>query len=177
MGKNLKGKQLEKGISQRKDGMYSARFVTKRGKRVERYFEKYPEARRWLADARYEDAHGDLSAASGMTVNAWFSYWMDTFKQSVRPNTQRNYRDRYRLNIQPVIGHMQLADVKQLHCQSILNAMKDSYAASTINQTFITLNSMFKSACQNDIIPRNPVKGITLPKQLKRVDDIRFLVL
>ena len=28
MGKNLKGKELGAGISQRKDGRYSARFVT-----------------------------------------------------------------------------------------------------------------------------------------------------
>ncbi len=37
MGKNLKGKELGAGISQRKDGRYSARFVTSSGKRVEKY--------------------------------------------------------------------------------------------------------------------------------------------
>jgi hypothetical protein len=36
MGKNLKGKELEKGLSQRKDGKYSARFITGNGKRVEK---------------------------------------------------------------------------------------------------------------------------------------------
>ena len=35
MGKNLKGKELGAGISQRKDGRYSARFVTSSGKRIE----------------------------------------------------------------------------------------------------------------------------------------------
>ena len=32
MGKNLKGKDCGKGIYQRKDGLYSARFVDKTGK-------------------------------------------------------------------------------------------------------------------------------------------------
>ena len=38
MGKNLKGRELGKGLSQRQDGRYSARFVTKTGKRTEKYF-------------------------------------------------------------------------------------------------------------------------------------------
>ena len=37
MGKNLKGKECGKGICQRKDGLYYARFVDKTGKRHEKY--------------------------------------------------------------------------------------------------------------------------------------------
>ena len=33
MGKSLNGKELGKGISQRKDGLYQARFVNRFGKR------------------------------------------------------------------------------------------------------------------------------------------------
>lgn len=52
MGKNLRGKELGACLSQRKDGRYSARFVTACGKRVEKYFESYQDARKWLAEAR-----------------------------------------------------------------------------------------------------------------------------
>lgn len=45
MGKNLKGKECGKGIHQRKDGLYSARFVDRFGKRHEKYFQTLPEAR------------------------------------------------------------------------------------------------------------------------------------
>lgn len=44
MAKNLKGKELGKGISQRKDGRYSARFVSSSGKRIEKYFDTPNEA-------------------------------------------------------------------------------------------------------------------------------------
>ena len=53
MGKNLKGKEIGTGISQRKDGLYCARFVNKRGKYQERYFSTLPEARNWLDDAKH----------------------------------------------------------------------------------------------------------------------------
>ena len=42
MGKNLKGKECGKGIYQRKDGLYHARFVDKAGKRHEKYFHGCP---------------------------------------------------------------------------------------------------------------------------------------
>ncbi len=40
MGKNLKGKEGGKGICQRKDSLYYARFVDKTGKRHEKYLPK-----------------------------------------------------------------------------------------------------------------------------------------
>ena len=65
MGKNLKGKELGKGISQRKDGRYSARFVASTGKRVEKYFTYVGDARQWLADTRLMDLNGsELSTKS-----------------------------------------------------------------------------------------------------------------
>ena len=57
MGKNLKGKECGKGIYQRKDGLYFARYYTKNGKRKEKYFATLPEAENWLADTRYEERH------------------------------------------------------------------------------------------------------------------------
>ena len=57
MAKNKNGKELGKGISQRKDGRYSARFVTQGGKRVEKYFHTLHEARRkmlpWAQNYRF----------------------------------------------------------------------------------------------------------------------------
>ena len=40
MGKDLKGKELGVGISQRKDGLYTARYTDRRGNRRQKYFKK-----------------------------------------------------------------------------------------------------------------------------------------
>ena len=92
--KIIRIESLERGLSQRKDGRYSARFVTKTGKRVERYFDSLPQARNWLDDARYKDKHNaevgtfdmvadeiiknDASVQdfNEMTVDEWFDFWM-----------------------------------------------------------------------------------------------------
>ena len=57
MGKNIKGKECGKGIFQRKDGWYIARFVDKRGTRHEKYFKTLPEARNWQADSQCQDRY------------------------------------------------------------------------------------------------------------------------
>ena len=73
MGKNLKGKEIGKGICQRKDGLYTARFISQDGVRREKYFKTIPEARNWLADAIYLDRHSEFEVSSSMTVAEWFS--------------------------------------------------------------------------------------------------------
>lgn len=175
MGKSLKGKECGKGICQRKDGLYSARFVSKQGKRQVKCFSTLPEARNWLEDAKYADKHDNIFLPPDMTVDTWFEYWIDHIVGDLAPNTRRNYRERYTHNIQPVIGGMQLAAVKPMHCKMVLNRMEDGYAGSTIRQTYIAMGTMFRSAVINDLIAKHPMDGVRYTKPVRAVDDIKFL--
>ena len=175
MGKNLKGKECGKGICQRKDGLYSARFTNKHGKRFVKCFSTLPEARNWLEDARYADKHGNLLIPSAMTVDEWFEFWIENIVSDLAPNTRRNYRDRYKQNIQPVIGGMQLDAVKPMHCKIVLNRMEECYSGSTIRQTYIAMGTMLKSAVTNDMIEKHPMDGVRFNKPVRAVDDIKFL--
>ena len=191
MGKNLKGKECGKGICQRKDGLYFARFYAKNGTRQNGYFKTLPEAKKWLADAKYEDTHNLIVTAPDMTVDKWFNYWIDNIICDLAPNTIRNYRERYERNIQPLIGTMCIADVKPMHCKAVLNRMETEYAGSTIRQTYIsmgttyagstirqayiTMGTMLKSAVMNDIIAKHPMNGVRYTKPVRAVDDIKYL--
>lgn len=143
MGKNLKGKECGKGISQRKDGFFQARFVDQQGRRCTKYFKTLPEARNWLEDARYHDKHGESFEGFDQTVDEWFEYWTANIIADLAPNTIRNYKERYIHNIQPIIRHMKLTDVKPMHCKKVLLEMYPNYAGSTIKQTFITMGAFF----------------------------------
>lgn len=157
MGKDLKGKELGKGISQRSDKFYVGRYTNKYGKRVQKVFPKLQECRQWLADSQYKDEHSNIDFPQDMTVDAWFEYWISIKKRTVRPNTVRNYTERYHRNIKPVIGEKLLSSVNTIHCQSIMNKMGDEgYRTSTIYQARITLYNMLDYAYQNDVILKNP---------------------
>lgn len=159
MGKDLKGKELGEGIVQRSNGTYQARFVDKFGKRRQKKSKKLQEVRQWLADATYIDKHSDLDQASDMLVDAWFEYWIGIKKQTVRPNTVRNYSERYERNIKSVIGNKLLTDVKPVHCQKIFSNMaEEGYKTTTIYQTRIALYNMLEFAKENDVLINNPCK-------------------
>lgn len=175
MGKSLRGKECGKGICQRKDGLYHARFVDKAGKRHEKYFQTIPEARNWIEQAKYADKHEDVFVPSDTTVDAWFSFWIENIVGDLAPNTLRNYRERYKQNIQPIIGKMLLSDVKPMHCKKVLLSMDADYAGSTIRQTYITMGTMFKAAKMNDLITKHPMDGVRFTKPVRAVDDIKCL--
>lgn len=95
MGKNLKGKQLGKGLGQRKDGLYYARCRNYRGEREERCFKTLPEAKNWRQEQLYLRLHpeGRTVASPNMTVDAWFNQWVKDVVGNRAPNTVRNYRE------------------------------------------------------------------------------------
>lgn len=159
MGKDLRGKELGEGIYQQPNGTYCARFVDRFGKRKAKRSKKLQEVRQWLADATYINEHSDIEQATSMVVDAWFEYWIDVKKKTVRPNTVRNYTERYYKNIQNVIGKKLLTEVKPIHCQKIFTNMADEgYRTSTLYQTRITLFNMLEFAKENEIILSNPCK-------------------
>ena len=175
MGKSLRGKECGKGICQRKDGLYSARFVSSERKRQVKCFSSLPEARNWLEDAKYADRHEDVFAPPDMTVTEWFEFWISHIVGDLASNTKRNYRERYKQNIQPIIGKMLLSDVKPMHCKKVLLSMDADYAGSTIRQTYITMGTMFKAAKMNDLIAKHPMDGVRFTKPVRATDDIHFL--
>ena len=175
MGKSLRGKECGKGICQRKDGLYSARFVSSEGKRQVKCFSSLPEARNWLEDAKYADRHEDVFAPPDMTVTEWFEFWISHIVGDLAPNTKRNYRERYEYNVKPVIGKMRLTDVKPMHCKMVFNRMEASYAGSTIRQTYIAMGKMFRAAVMNDMIQKHPMDGVRYTKPVRAPDDIHFL--
>lgn len=159
MGKDLRGKELGEGIYQQPNGTYCARFVDKFGKRKSKRSKKLQEVRQWIADATYIDEHSDLDQATDMLVDAWFDYWISIKKKTVRPNTVRNYTERYERNIKGVIGKKLLTEVKPIHCQKIFSDMaEEGYKTTTIYQTRIALYNMMDFAKENDVIINNPCK-------------------
>ena len=159
MGKDLKGKELGVGIAQQTDGLYVARFTDRYGRRQSKRFKKLQECRQWIADATYIDEHTDIENAADMLVDAWFEYWISVKKKTVRPNTVRNYTERYERNIKGVIGKKLLTEVKPIHCQKIFSDMaEEGYKTTTIYQTRIALYNMLDFAKENDVIINNPCK-------------------
>ena len=176
MGKSLKGKELGKGIGQRKDGLYYARCTNKSGQRLEKCFQDLKEARNWQKEQQYRQVHPEIkSAPPKMTVNEWFDFWQTNLLTGLAPNTVRNYRERYEKNAKAILGKLLLTEVRPMHCKAVFNGMTGTYAGSTIRQAYIALGSMFKAAKENGLIEKHPMDGVRFDSPVKAVDEIHFL--
>ena len=177
MGKNLKGKEIGKGICQRKDGLYVARFVNRYGNRTTKCFPTIPEAKNWLSEAKYADSHEEVFVPSEMTVDDWFNFWIENIVGDLAPNTRRNYRERYNRNMKAILGRLKLSDVRPMHCKAVLTRMDQDYAGSTIRQAYIAMGTMFRSALMNGLIAKHPMDGVRYTKPVRAVSDIKFLTI
>jgi len=158
MGKDLKKKDLGKGITQQKNKKYRVRFKVSDDYTIDQEFDTEREAKSFLDTTKYEVEHGLVLSERSTTVNEVFKKWIEHKIAIDRAeNTIRNYRNRYFFNIKDEIGSMRIVDVKPIDIQGVLNKMKADYATSTIQQTYDTMRGLFWFAVGNDYIRESPV--------------------
>ena len=165
MGKDLNGKELGTGISQRKDKKYQARFVDRFGKRRYIYGKSIKEVKNNLAKAKAEDTLKQNIVDDSTTLNEWYHKWMKVYKLPViRENSRIFYNHIYESKIFPVLGKMKLSDITKLQISALLNNLKENgYKWETLNKTKILLNDMFERALEDNFVSKNPAKGVRIP--------------
>lgn len=164
MGRDLKGKELPKGISQRKDGRYVGRFTNRFGERPEYKSFKLNEVKNALEKAIYEDKLKLNTRNSEITLDEWYEKWLTIHKYGIiKANTKAGYIGHYKKHISPKLGKAKIADITQLQIKSLLNKMdKAGYGYEMKNRTRIMLVDMLDKAMQDEMLNRNPAKGIKI---------------
>lgn len=163
MGKDLKGKELGAGISQRKDGLYQARYTDRWNKRKTIYNKSLRELRNQLAEAM-SDNKKFLNIKEDMTLDEWFDRWMEIYKEkSIRPNTKREYVHIYQKNISPYIGCRHINTFVKSDIQRLIDiAHDDGYLYERQNKIKVILKDMLQRAVEDNLLINNPVSGIKL---------------
>lgn len=163
MGKDLKGKELGVGISQRKDGLYQARYSDRWGKRKTIYNKNLRELRKQLAEAISGNERFS-SIKDEITLDKWFDRWMEIYKEkSVRPNTKREYVHIYKKSISPYIGGRLINSLVKSDIQRLVDkASDDGYGYERQNKIKVILRDMLQRAAEDNLVINNPVSGIKL---------------
>lgn len=157
MGKSLDGKELGRGVTQQKDGYYSARFTNSKGIRVSKRFKDLLACQQWIAEETHKDNRSSIIKPYEMVVDEWFQTWIQMKGASIRSRTKEGLVRNYKLHIHPVIGSMKIGSVRLAHCQEICNYMgQTGKKSSTVGVIKSIMHDMFQSAYENDLIPKNP---------------------
>lgn len=163
MGKDLRGKELGLGLTQRKDGLYQARYTDRWGKRKTIYGTNLRKLRKQLAEAIADDQ--SLKSVKGeITLDQWFERWMEIYKEKcVRPNTKREYTHIYKKNISPYLGGRFINSLAKSDIQLLIDrTSENNYAYERQNKVKVILRDMLQRALEDDLIIKNPVSGIKL---------------
>lgn len=177
MGKDLKGKELGTGLSQRKDGRYEARAMIN-GKRINLYdFD--------LAQLKYnfekekklikENKQIDKKEAE-KTLKEWYQEWFKNIKSpQLKTKVSRNTYDRKIRNTYiSILGDKKLKDIMQMDIQIATNELcAKNYVDRTISEALGVLRDCLDIAVLNRYISCNPCVNIhiktTGPKADRRV--------
>lgn len=163
MGKDIKGKELGAGLSQRKDGVYQGRYKDRFGKIKYIYSAKLSEVKKELAVAIADNVQF-TSVREEITLDMWFKRWMDIYKKkSVRPGTIRLYTHIYNKNISPFVGNFKINSLTKSDIQGVVDSASDSgYKYERQDKIKVILNDLFNRAIEDDLMLKNPAKGIKL---------------
>ena len=163
MGKDLKGKELGVGLTQRKDGLYQGRYKDRFGKYKTIYNKKLGDLRKELAIA-IADNQLYTSVRDEIKLDDWFKRWVDVYKKkSVRPNTLREYTHIYSKNISPILGNRNINSLVKTDIQQLIKKVNDDgYLYERQNKVKVILTDMFARAIEDDLMVKNPTKGVKL---------------
>lgn len=170
MGRDLKGRDLGKCISQRKDGRYQARFTNRFGERVSYCDNQLHLVREWLDINLAKDKLSMNVVESSTTLDDWFVKWLEEYKYGViRANTERHYKQVYWKHISPVLGKRKLSSITHLQVKGLINDLdRAGYLYETKNKVRILILDMYNKAMVDDLAQKNPAKGIKVVRDEKK---------
>lgn len=182
--KDSKGRVLQKGESQRKDGLYVYQYKDISGKRKSVYANN-------LSDLRKQEKHinRDLddninTAGAEITLNEQFDKYI-ALKTKICNSTRQNYIDMWNGNLREnTLGNKRLCDIKKSDILNFYNLLSEKgLKYSTIKAFNCMISPCFELAIDDDIMRKNPTKGCLseFPRDTKEriaftlVEQERFL--
>lgn len=175
MGKDLHGRELGPGFGQRKNGQYYARFENRFCVRQTIYSVDIQELRDKYNTAVYENKKKMNVLDDKIVLDEYFDTWIEIHKYGViGPDTKQGYLGVYRKHIRPVLGNRRLAEISHVMIKGLINNLdKNGYGYETKNRVRIMLLDIFGKAVQDELLLRNPVKGIKVIRDEEK--EIRVL--
>lgn len=171
MGKSLNGKELGKGISQRKDGLYQGRFTNRFGSKQTVYGKTYNEVRKKLREAQYEDEKCLNVVTKDVTLDEWFDIWMNTFKKNCRDSTKESYKTEY-TRIQKELGWRKLTTLNLIILQEAFNGLCSDNARKATKKVLV---DMLNKAVDTDLLTKNVAKQINTVVTKEETEERRVL--
>lgn len=164
MGKDLNGKDIGRGFSQRPDGRYEARATVK-GKKIDLYSMSLPELKRTFTVEKAKLLRDEKGVRPNLTLKSWYDEWFEKCKsiQLKSDISRKVYYRRANNTYIKILGDKIIEEITQLDIQQATSQLsEDGYTPRTIREGLGAIRECFDVAVANRIVMTNPVCGIII---------------
>lgn len=175
MAKDIKGRQLPKGIIQLKSGLYRGQ-IQLNGEKINLSSHDLTELKTALAQKRLLIINGEYHKEKNITVKDWFETWLTVYKTDLKESTISTYRQVFKNCIAAEIGNKKINAVKAETLQKLINELvQNGISYKRASLVYIVLNGIFTHAKRLHYINVNPMaeKAVILPPK-KRFKDREY---
>ena len=158
MGKDLNGKDLGKGYSQRKDGRYEARAMVN-GVRLDLYDTSLAKLKKDFEAQKTLLLRNEKNVRANLTLSEWFDEWFTTCKapQLKSDISRKSYRRRAQNTYVRILGDKKIEDISQINIQDATYELCDeNYQYRTISEALGILRECFEVGIVNNVAKVNP---------------------
>lgn len=172
---------IEKRSTRNGESRYEVRLRGADGKERSRTFRTKREAERYeRAQHTALDQGLWVDPRSGrVTLATWTAEWQRTLVH-LRPSTQRIYDVNIRNHILPELGDVELGKLTPSMLRGWLAGLAakvgrrgQPLASGSVSQAYRTLNRVLGAAVENELLGRNPLRGVKPPRV--EAEPMRFL--
>jgi integrase len=170
MAKDLKGKELGKGLRQRKDSRYEAR-ATINGIDINLYDFDLKHLKKNFEMAKEHALRNIDTKRQNITLDEWFEEWFTKYKvPNIKSTSIYPMKSKYANTFGEQIGTLKVVDICNIDIQEVINKMQEQgRATSSMRDALGRIRECLESSKNNRIITLNPCFEINVPWENKQV--------
>lgn len=165
MGKDLKGKELGKGLSQRPDGRYEARAKIN-GVKIDIYNMSLSNLKKSFELEKAKVLREEKGIRPDLKLKDWYNEWFTKCKspQLKSEVSRKTYDRKLRNTFIRIIGDKRISDITQINIQDATTQLYDveHYNIRSVKEALSILRECFEIAIINKLVQANPCIGVTI---------------
>lgn len=178
MGKDLQGKELGKGFSQRKGGLYEARAMVS-GKKIDLYDMNLSKLKKAFEIEKSRLLRDEKNIRPKIKFGEWYTEWFEKCKspQLKSDVSKRTYNRRIKNTYGKLLFDKELKYISQINLQQATFELTDKgYVDRTIKEALGIVRECLDAAVANQIILVNPAIGIKI-KETNIINERRVMTI
>lgn len=132
-----------------------------------RSFKTKKEAQIAAAKLEQEIASGISIKNDNLTFQDIYDQWFSNHSKTIKLSTKKAIESKFNRHILPRFGKLKIKEITRPYCQKMINEI--AQMIKSVNDIKIQANQVFKYALKMEIIERNPLEHVTIPRQQNEI--------